>query len=223
MTSGTFVYESGLKTDEVHVGDWDGDGNDEIAVARDQGGVRKFFLDCGDGRQAERSFVFRPSTETVAIGDWDGSGRDFVGTVADEGGPLRWRLDTNDDGALAEIIFRFGSSGETPIVGDWNGDGIADAGVIRDNGGVYQRLLDFNTPTTRGGAAEASFSFGVAATDTLFVCDWDGDGADEPGVARKVAEQMRFIITEDLSNVVWKNVQFGKASYTPLAADFDGK
>src|SRR5690606_26032790 len=129
--------------------------------------------------------VFRPMTDTVVIGDWNGSGRDFVGTVAPQGSVLRWRLDTNDNGAVAEIVFGFGNATDTPIVGDWNGDGVTDVGVIRNNGGVYQWLLDFNTPGTRGGAAEASFSFGSAATDTPVVCDWDGDGSDEPGLIRK--------------------------------------
>ena len=219
-------YQFGLSSQELIIGDWNGDGQDNVGLRVNQGGLLKVFLDHGDGRQDEESFVFGQFAWQTVIGDWDGPSvggtEQHIGFVRAQGGVLNWGLDTNDNGALAEILFDFGLDGDLPIVGDFNGDGITDAGTVRVEGSALRWRFDFNTPSQRGGAAEVSFTFG-RDTDRVDVCDVAGDGVDHAVLIRNVGNQQRFITNVDNAGTVFEDVRFGDTPDIPLLGEFDGE
>jgi hypothetical protein len=105
--------------------------------------------------------------------------------------------------------------------------GRASPGVARSVGGQWQFLETNNTGT--GGTAQLSAwtNFGNSSTDIPLVGDWDHDGRDTPGVARKVDGQWQFLETNNTGTggtaqlSAWTN--FGNSAYdTPLAGDWDG-
>lgn len=199
------------------VGDWDGDGDDNVAVRRNVGGTGKFFFDTNGDRNVEASFVFGSATEAVVAGDWDGDGDDNVGVVREISGGLRWFL-ADDTGGVA-TNFAFGAVGDTPIVGDWDNDGDDDPGVIRSVGGVLRFFLDTNRDT----AVEIDFSFGSAATDQPLACQFSGDDMkDEVGIARSESStgRKRFITTSGLDGLQTLRVAFGNQTDSPLVGIF---
>ncbi len=143
---GDAVYGMGGKpTDTPIVGDWNGDGFDDIGLHRNN----KFLLDAnGNGRwdglaAGDVIQAFGAATDTPIIGDFNGDGRDNIGVHRRD----KFFLDTNGNGrwdgtgADGDMRYRFGSAGQTPIIGDWDGDGVDDIGTHGNN--VF--LVDYNS------------------------------------------------------------------------------
>src|SRR5690606_13425436 len=69
--SGTTHHAShyGRFTDEVFIGDWDGDGTDSIAVRR---GNMFYVSNAPRGGEADATFAYGRAGDRVLVGDWDG-------------------------------------------------------------------------------------------------------------------------------------------------------
>lgn len=159
----------GIQGDVPVLGDWDGNGTEDLGVFRN--GMWYFDLD-GQGGNAEKVFAFGLPGDVPVVGDFNGDGITDAGVFRDG----VWFFDLDGDGQLAEKAFAFGIAGDVPVTGDFDGDGITDAGVRRGNRWFYD--LD-----GQGGNAEKAISYGLA-TDSAVVGDWDGDGTDDIGVVR---------------------------------------
>ncbi|MFO0922382.1 MAG: SdrD B-like domain-containing protein [Pirellulales bacterium] len=150
------------------VGDWDGDGKDDIgifgpewegdpkAIAKEPG------LPDPDNLKATRPKNVPPSREEA---------------------PPRERLmqrSPRADGRadLVDHIFRFGEQEDQAIAGDFNGDGISSVGVFR--GGKWHLDLDGDGKFTE---RDAVLEFGRAG-DKALTGDFDGDGIDELAIVR---------------------------------------
>jgi len=174
------VIRFGLPGDIPVVGDWDGDGYDNVGIVRaGANGMLNWYLDTNGDLNPEIVIAYGLRGDKVVVGDWDGDGKDNVGVVrAGANGLGQWLLDTDRD-PTHEIHFEFGFNSDQPVTGDWNGDGIGDAGVARKSAGLLQWFLD----TNRDPWADRTLNFGFN-TDVPIVGDWDGDGRDEVGVVR---------------------------------------
>ncbi|MCD7982237.1 MAG: hypothetical protein LUF32_08015, partial [Clostridiales bacterium] len=155
------TFTCGESTDEVLIGDWDGDGYDTVCL---RSGNTYYFSNTLGGN-TEYSFSFGKSTDEVLVGDWDGDGID---TLCLRRGSTFYISNSADSGTV-DYSFTLGGDTDEIISGDWDGDGI-DTLSIR-SGNVFYIY------NTLGGEAEYSFSFGKT-TDTVIVGDWDGDGTD---------------------------------------------
>jgi hypothetical protein len=139
---GNPVYDTwlqfGIAGDKPIVGDWNGDGRDDVGVYRD--GV--WYLDSNGvfGWQSNDTVVrFGIAGDTPVAGDWEGTGRDRIGVFRTNG---VWYLDYGAFGwQNTDPQLQFGMSGDLPVVGSWNGDGKDHIGVYRNNGNWY---LDSN-------------------------------------------------------------------------------
>src|SRR5690606_41475980 len=70
------TFHFGRLTDEVYVGDWDGDGDDTFAVRR---GARFHVTNHLSGGPAQVEFSYGRADDEVLVGDWDGDGDDTIG------------------------------------------------------------------------------------------------------------------------------------------------
>jgi hypothetical protein len=168
----TLLYGFGDADDQYLVGDWDGDGRDNIGVRRG----RELFLDTNFDAYADIIFTygFGNADDQYLVGDWDGDGRDNI--AVRRGRELF--LDTNFDPS-AEIIFTygFGNADDQYFAGDWDGDGRDNIAVRRGR----ELFLDTNFDPS----AEIIFTYGFGnADDQYFAGDWDGNGRDDIGVRR---------------------------------------
>jgi hypothetical protein len=165
----------GSRDDKAIVGDWDGDGIDEVGVRRGN----DFYLALENKPSpAVRSFSFGSARDKVVSGDWDGDGTDTVGVVRVIDGTVTWFL-TNQTvpGPNAEIVFLWGSVGDHLLTGDWDGDGRDGPGVVRGNDWYLDNGF------TGGKRADVHFRYG-SVTDTVVTGDWDGDGDETVAVVR---------------------------------------
>ncbi|MCC8102402.1 MAG: hypothetical protein LIP11_09170 [Clostridiales bacterium] len=156
----TFTY--GRASDEVLIGDWDGDGIDTICVRRGN----RFYFSNTLGGEADFYIDFGRTSDEVVAGDWDGDGCD---TICVRRGNHYYINNTLESGNAA-IDFTFGRIDDEVLSGDWDGDGY-DTLCIR------RGITYYINNTLEGGNAAIHFTFG-RTSDSVLSGDWDGDGCD---------------------------------------------
>ncbi len=202
---GDLWAELGNEDDLPVVGDWDGDGKDDIGVfgrewvgdwhaAADDPGLP----DAANPPNGKLKNL-PPTHRAAAIGR-----RTMQATAR---GTIR--------SDLIDHVFRYGSGGDKAVAGDWNGDGISNIGVFRD--GTWFLDVDgdgrwsFNDVTIELGRED----------DLPVVGDFNGDGIDDLGVYRRGTWYLdtngdRRLDAHD------EVFQLGGPNDAPAAGDFNG-
>ncbi|RYQ51449.1 Ig-like domain-containing protein [Bifidobacterium pseudolongum] len=199
----SFTY--GRASDEVLVGDWDGDGVDTVMLRR---GNEFHVSNSLRGGAAELVFTYGRASDEALVGDWDGDG---VDTIALRRGNTLHLLNSLHGGA-ADVTFSYGRASDEVFVGDWDGDGVDTFGVRRGNMMMLRNVF-------AGGAADVSFPYGKSS-DVVVVGDWDGDGKDTLGVRRGSVNMLNNKLKGGAAEV---NFTFGAASDQVLVGNWDGK
>ena len=194
--AGDRFFEFGYGTDTPIVGDWNGDGLDEIGVHRAVGNAGYFIQDYnGNGYWdgGDRYFQFGYGSDTPIIGDWNGDGYDEIGVHRPVGNAGYFIQDYNGNGYWdgGDRYFDFGYGSDTPIIGDWNGSIGDEIGVHRGVGNAGYFIQDYNGNGYWDGS-DRYHVFGYAS-DLPIVGDWNGNGTDQIGVHREVGNAGYFI------------------------------
>ncbi|WP_417736463.1 carboxypeptidase regulatory-like domain-containing protein [Rosistilla oblonga] len=200
-TGGDSFYNFGISSIEstatLVVGDWDGDGTDDLGLFNNG----NFYLDTtGNGTwdKVSGGDTFRnfgipaiASTARPVIGDWNGDGTDDLGLFHNG----NYYLDTTGNGIWDKTVggdtFRnFGISSiaatATPVVGDWDGDGTDDLGLYND--GRFYLDTTGNGIWDRTVGGDTFYNFGITSIEVTaipVIGDWDGDGVDDLGLFNK--------------------------------------
>ena len=162
-------FSYGRAGDEILAGDWNGDGQQTLAVRR---GNQIYIKNSLAGGVADEVISFGRTDDTIVVGDWDGDGKD---TFAVRRGNQVFVLNSIRSGD-ADQVFSFGREADVLLAGDFDGDGKSSFAVQRGN-------VFFVNNALAGGKAETSFSYGRAG-DRVLVGDWNGDGMDTFAVRR---------------------------------------
>lgn len=216
------------------VGDWEGDGIDDVGLYDAATSTFSFFD--ASGEAAERcSQRFGTRGDVPVAGDWDGDGVSTVGVYR----PSEARFYLTDDaeacGALSArdvVQVQFGSTSvgdRTPVIGDWDGDGLDNVGLYRDSDPEAQRqIARFHLGPDREPhpilPIEELWRVPFGARGDLPVAgDWDGDGDDEVGVWRVVRGEGTFFLDADLSGGIaeFSPIPLGESGDLPLAGNWD--
>ncbi len=212
------------------VGDWNGDGRDEIGVYHAYGGSGRFVVDYnGNGLldQADRSTLYGPSNVTPVVGDWNGDGRHQIGIFAGKGisgargEAAEFILDSDGDGSWssADRICGFGVVSDTPISSDWNNDGVDDIGVYH-NGKWYRDINGSGGWDDPDGAAIVSYGWSGAKP---VVGDWNNDGVDNFGVYQNGKWYRDVDGSEEWDAPDEAAIAgYGRSSEEPIAGDWNG-
>ncbi|MCM3661119.1 DUF1080 domain-containing protein [Georgenia satyanarayanai] len=198
------AFQYGRFTDEVFIGDWDGDGTDSIAVRRD--GV--FYVsNAPRGGVADEVFAYGRAGDHVLVGDWNGDGYD---TFAVRRGNVYFVKNSLAGGA-ADAVVGYGRTGDTVLVGDWNGDGRDTLTVRRGNEYFVKNSI-------AGGPADEVVAYGRAG-DVTMAGDWNGDGRDTLLVRRGQVYFAKNSLTGGPADMV---VAYGRAGDQAFVGDWDG-
>ncbi|MEE6289332.1 TIM barrel protein [Georgenia sp. MJ173] len=159
----------GRMADEVFIGDWDGDGQDTIAVRR---GATFHVSNDLRGGDADVVLTYGRPGDVILVGDWDGDGTD---TFAVRRG-AEYHVRNSLTGGPADVTFTYGHETDQVLVGDWDASGVDTLAIRR--GAVYHVKNSLI-----GGDADVVFAYG-RPDDVTHAGDWDGNGTDTFAVQR---------------------------------------
>jgi hypothetical protein len=162
------------------VGDWDGDGDDDIGLFRPSPRTFTLYVD-GVLFQTITGLGKGKTGNQPLVGDWDGDSAAEVGLYRGVTGVFT--LDhLGDQSDIRTYTSLDGRPGGKAVVGDWDGDGSDSLGLFRALSGRW--TLDVNEDGVfDGGITDRQFILlGGSVPGMPLVGDWDGDGDDEAGV-----------------------------------------
>ncbi len=181
------VYQFGENeelVDKTVIGDWDGDGFDEIGLfALDKStGTYRFRLDRnsngifdpGNGPGDDPlAFEFLPNSGAgvePVVGDWDDDGTDNIGVLSTG----QWILDLDDNGVIdyATELFPTNFSG-LPFAGDWDGSGVVRVGSYDMQAGKFR--FDINDDKIFDPTSDLEIEYRVPGLERPLVGDFDAD------------------------------------------------
>ncbi len=172
-----FTVGSGPKS--LAVGDFDGDGDLDFAVANSTGASVTVMLGNGSGvfTQASGSpFTLGSDPESVAVGDFDGDGELDFATANKADNTVSVMLGNGSGGFTPATgsPFGVGASPRSVAVGDFNGDGRLDFATLNNTGNNITVMLGNGS----GGFTQAAGSPFAAGSGpwSLAVGDFNGDG-----------------------------------------------
>jgi hypothetical protein len=186
---GTFLpavsYAAGNNPQSVAVGDFNGDGKQDLAVANvgdyyGNGQGVSILLGQGDGTfQTPVSYAAENNPQSVAVGDFNGDGKqDLAVANAYPGNSVSVLLGKGDGTFLPGQTFPAGGNPRYVAVGDFNGDGILDLAVANYQSANVSVLLGKGDGTFQAAVSypAGSYPYSVA------VGDFNGDGIPDLAV-----------------------------------------
>jgi hypothetical protein len=173
----------GASPSDIVTGDFNGDGNADLAVAN--GGSDSVSIFLGDGKGGFSSAGFFPvgsSPSALAVADLNGDGKpDLV--VANQGENSVTVLIGDGTGKFSQPFTNF-AAGPGPsalTIADFNGDGSLDVAVADGNSNTVTILLGDGSGAM---VSDATFTVGTGAA-SLATADFDGDGKPDLAIASK--------------------------------------
>ena len=139
-------FAAGRSPQSVAVGDFNGDGVEDLAVAILNPASVSVLLGNGDGTfQAAVNFGAGFAPQSVAVGDFNGDGVQDLAVANANSNSVSVLLGNGDGTFQAAVNFGAGNGLFSVAVGDFNGDGIQDLAVA-DIGSNNVSVLINNTP-----------------------------------------------------------------------------
>lgn len=209
-TNGYTATNFGLFADDIPVpGDYDGDGQTDIAVWRNSNGDY-YYLESSTGTFRAVHFGATGDNPKVAQ-DYDGDGKTDFAVTRKENGLLVWYILRSTAGFMGQ---HFGLENDRALHGgDFDGDGKDDIAVYRPAPSNTFFILKSSDGQVTGA------NFGVSTTDTPVPGDFDGDGKADIAVWRSTDGVWYYLRSSDGG---FAGYAFGMAGDLPTPGDYDG-
>jgi len=184
-------FTTGTNPRSVAIGDLDGDGKVDLAVANEGGNTVSVFMNTSTGAG---TISYAPKVDfgtlqapfSVSIGDLDGDGKSDLAITNNSSSTLSVFRNTSTGAGFisyaAQVDLTTGSTPRTVSIGDLDGDGKADLAVVNESGTVS---VFRNTTLGAGSISYASkVDFPTGSTpSSASIGDFDGDGKADLVVA----------------------------------------
>jgi len=227
-------FAAGSLPSSVTVGDFNGDGVPDLAVAN-RGSPPRYMdsgvsvlLGNGDGSfQTARRFATGSMPSSIAVGDFNGDGLPDLAVANDHPsmGTVAVLLGNGDGSFQTARSFGAGSHPSGVAVGDFNGDGVPDLAVT--NLGSYPTYLDGGGSVLLGigdGSFQTARSF-QAGHGPSFVAlsDFNGDGFLDLAVANNLSNDVSVLFGNgDGSFQAAQGFWTGSHPSSVVVSDFNG-
>jgi hypothetical protein len=193
--SGVFCPKSDFGTgggpSSVAVGDFNGDGNVDLAVANTSSDTVSILLGMGTGSLgAKTDFGTGDAPQSVAVGDFNGDGKLDLAVVNFNSDTVSILLGTGTGSFGAKTDFGTGDFPTSVAVGDFNGDGKLDLAVPSFNTATVSILLGTGT-----GSFGTKTDFGTGSEPlSVAVGDFNGDGKLDLAVANQNSDTVSILL-----------------------------
>jgi thiamine pyrophosphokinase len=175
-------FTTGTVPASLAIGDFNGDGKSDLAVANFSTNNISILLGTGIGTfGAATNFGVGTAPRSVAIGDFNGDGKSDLAVANDNSNNVSILLGTGTGTFGAATNFAAGTQPFSVAIGDFNGDGKSDLAVANFNFSSNNVSILLGTGTGTFGAA-TNFAVG-ANPESVAIGDFNGDGKSDLAVA----------------------------------------
>jgi hypothetical protein len=191
-------FATGTAPYSVAIGDLDGDGRPDLAVANFSSNTVSIFRNItSSGSITAASFAAKVDFATgsapisVAIGDLDGDGKPDLAVANEAGNTVSVLRNTSSSGSISfagQVAFAtgFGSNPYSVAIGDLDGDGKPDLAVANHGNNKVSVFRNTSSSGSINFATKADFATGTTP-GSVAIGDLDGDGKPDLAVANEVS------------------------------------
>ncbi|MCC6954874.1 MAG: VCBS repeat-containing protein [Deltaproteobacteria bacterium] len=199
---------SSLHDSQAEIGDYDGDGRSDFAVATvDRPNSRTIFSVRDSTTGQVKRMTVGLAGDALVPADYNGDGRTEAAVVfVRPDGDLEWRIEDEEG---VETTFGWGINQDRPLAGDVDCDGKADLVVVRKASGTLRWFIQYSTGQTLD-----RYGFGDD-DDTPWLADMDGDGCDELVLSRRGTSDLVWF-WENVGDTAATRINWGLRNDTPL-------
>ena len=217
----------GSSPQSVAVGEFNGDGRQDLVIANTASGTVSVLLGNGTGGIGDGTFTAAASPATgsgpqsVAVGDFNGDGRQDLAT-ANAGASTVSVLLGNGTGSIGDGTFTAaaspatGSSPQSVVVGDFNGDGRQDLATANTAASTVSVLLGDGTGSIGDGTFTAAAPAATGSSPrSVAVGDFNGDGRQDLATANANVNSVSVLLGDGTGSI-------GDGTFTAAASPATG-
>jgi len=214
-------YTAGSYPSFVAVGDFNGDGNPDLAV-ENFGGSISVFTGTGTGSFSAATNYSVTSPAGIVVADFNGDGKPDIATADYFGGKVRILINNGSGAFPTNMEFAAGSGPVFIAVGDFNGDGKPDLVVASSGSNQINVLLNTTTGGALSFAAPIPYTVGTAPF-FVDVADVNGDGKPDLITANSSSNDVSVLLGKgDGTFAPATNFAAGTAPSSVAVGDFNG-
>ncbi len=184
-------FAAGTNPFSVAIGDFNGDGRSDLAVANTGSNNVSILLGTGTGTfGAATNFAAGTGPFSVAIGDFNGDGRSDLAVANEGSNNVSILLGTGTGTFSAATNFAAGTNPRSVAIGDFNGDGRSDLAVTNVSSNNVSILLGTGTGTF---GAATNFAAGTFP-HSVAIGDFNSDGRSDLAVANTGSNNVSILL-----------------------------
>jgi hypothetical protein len=213
-------YNAGSGPFSVAVGDFNGDGKADLAMANSGSSNVSVLLGNGNGTfQAAVNYNAGTGPVSVAVGDFNGDGKADLAAANQFSNTVSVLLGNGDGTFQAAVNYNAGTAPDSVAVGDFNGDGKADLAVANYDSNNVSVLLG-----NGDGTFQAAVNYGAGTNpESVAVGDFNGDGKADLAVANSQGANVSVLLgSGDGTFQAAVNYNAGSVPASVAVGDFNG-